>query len=245
MNTSRLTAGASRFAHLTGLSRKVRSVADDDQCDDDEPKGKRSRASDNDEDGEDDPKSKKSKRADDDQRDDDEPKCKRSRASDDDDDGEDEPKSKKSKRADDDQCDDDEPKGKRSRASDEDDDDEEDDDKEEMNGRSAKASARRREQARIGAILGHAAAANNLPLAVSLACETRMTRLEAITVLKGQGGRQRDDRDDAGANRHARQDRSSRNVQLGSDSHGPTGPQAVSRGWDAAFQRAGIKSTPR
>ncbi|WP_299104703.1 hypothetical protein [uncultured Bradyrhizobium sp.] len=173
MNTSRLTAGASRFAHLTGLSRKVRSVADDDQCDDDEPKGKRSRASD------------------------------------------------------------------------EDDDDEEDDDKEEMNGRSAKASARRREQARIGAILGHAAAANNLPLAVSLACETRMTRLEAITVLKGQGGRQRDDRDDAGANRHARQDRSSRNVQLGSDSHGPTGPQAVSRGWDAAFQRAGIKSTPR
>ena len=79
-------------------------------------------------------------------------------------------------------------RGKKSRraADDNDEDAEDDDDKEEMSGRSAKASARRREQARVAHILGHSAAARNLPLAVSLACETRMTRREAVAVLKGQ-----------------------------------------------------------
>jgi len=234
MNTSRLSAGASRFAHFAGLSRRSRAAEDDH--DEDEPKGKKSKAADGDED-EDEPKGKRSKASDDDG---DEPKGKKSKAADGDED-EDEPKGKKSKASDDDE-DEDEPKGKKSKASDGD--DEEDDDKDEMHGRSAKASARLREQERIAAILGNKAAANNLPLAISLACETRMTRQEALAVLRGQAGRsQRDDDDDRDdrRSRHAREDRSSRNVNLNGGGADVTGPQAVAKGWEAAFTKAGIK----
>jgi hypothetical protein len=61
-----------------------------------------------------------------------------------------------------------------------------------------------REQARIAAILGHPSAAHNLPLAVSLACETRMTRREAIAVMRGQASNDDGDDDYVPRNRHAR-----------------------------------------
>ncbi len=243
MNIGRFSAGTSRFAHLTGLSRRSRLAEDENQEDNDDPKGKKSRAADDDEGDEDEPKGKKSRRAadDDGQDDNDDPKGKKSRAADDDDGDEDEPKGKKSRRAaDDDDGDEDEPKGKKSRRAAEDD---EDDDKEEMSGRSARASARMREQARIAAILGHPSAAHNLPLAVSLACETRMTRREAITVMRGQAANVRDDDEDdyVPRNRHARADRSARNPRIGSERQ-ITGQQAVSASWDHAFQKAGIKT---
>jgi len=243
MNIGRLSAGTSRFAHLTGLSRRSRLAEDDNQDDNDEPNGKKSRAADDDDGDEDEPKGKKSRRAtDDDDGDEDEPKGKKSRAADDDDGDEDEPKGKKSRRATDDgDGDEDEPKGKKSRRAA--DDEEGDDDKEEMSGRSARASARMREQARIAAILGHPSAAHNLPLAVSLACETRMTRREAIAVMRGQAANVRDDGDDdyVPRNRHAREDRASRNPRIGSEQQ-ISGKQAVSASWDHAFQKAGIKT---
>jgi hypothetical protein len=242
MNIGRLSAGTSRFAHLTGLSRRSRLAEDENQDDNDDPKGKKSRAADDDDGDEDESKGKKSRRAaDDDSQDDDDPKGKKSRAADDDDGDEDEPKGKKSRRAaDDDDGDEDEPKGKKSRRAAEDDDD---DDKEEMSGRSARASARMREQARIAAILGHPSAAHNLPLAVSLACETRMTRREAIAVMRGQTSNVRDDDDDdyVPRNRHARADRASRNPRIGSEQQ-ISGQQAVSSSWDHAFKKAGIKT---
>jgi hypothetical protein len=251
MNTSNLMAGASRFAHLAGFSRKTRGAADDDQQDDqakgkrskasddddddDQPKGKRSKASD-DQGDDDQPKGKGSKASDDDD-DDDQPKGKRSKASDDDDD-DDQPKGKRSKASDDD--DDDQPKGKRSKASDDDDDDDDDDEKE-MHGRSLAASARRREQARITHILSSKHAASNLPLAVSLACETRMPRREAVSVLKGQAAARPDrDEDDDRGNRHARNDRSSRNVALGGDAALPSGKKAIDSSWGSAFAKAGV-----
>ncbi len=235
MNTSNLMAGASRFAHLAGFSRKTRGAADDDQQDD-QAKGKRSKASDDDDD---DGQTKgKRSRASDDQGDDDQPKGKGSKASDDDDD-DDQPKGKRSKASDDDD-DDDQPKGKRSKASDDDDDDDDDDEKE-MHGRSSAASARRREQARITHILSSKHAASNLPLAVSLACETRMPRREAVSVLKGQAAARPDrDEDDDRGNRHARNDRSSRNVALGGDAALPSGKKAIDSSWGSAFAKAGV-----
>ena len=195
MNFSNLSAGTSRFAHLAGLARSSRRMAEDDE-DQDDQKGKRSRRA-----SEDDP----------------------------DDDG------------DDDKC-----KGKRSRrASEDDEDDDEDDSREEMHGRNARASARVREQQRIAAILGHSAAAANLPLAVSLACETRMTRREAIRTLRGQVRQNRSDRDDDDGdhrqNRHARTERMNRNTNLGTDVE-ITGTKAVDASWGAAFAKAGIKT---
>ena len=145
----------------------------------------------------------------------------------------------------DDDQDDDQPKGKKGRASDDDDDDadaDDDDDDKEMRGRGALAQARLREQDRIGAILGHRAAANNPALAVQLACETRMSRSEAIKVLKGQTGGGNDRNDDRSDNRHARRDRADRNANLGAGGAEITGKQAVSQSWTAAFERAGIKT---
>lgn len=221
MTTSRLSAGATRFAHFAGFSRGARASAEDDgtnpgaddeKDDDDKSASRRGRASDDDEKKDDDDKSA----------------SRRGRASDDDEKKDDDDKSA----------------SRRGRASDDDEDDE-DDNKEEMTGRGAKASARVREQQRIGAILGHAAAANNLPLAVSLAVETRMTRGEAIAVLKGQAGRRRDDDDDAPVNRHARSNRVDRNVTLGGDAPKQNDKKALASSWDAAFQRAGIATTTR
>jgi hypothetical protein len=115
-----------------------------------------------------------------------------------------------------------------------------------MSGRSARASARRREQARIATILGHPMAANNVELAISLACETRMTRQEAIKVMRGQKGKRRAvEDDDEGydaprGNRHARSDRSARNAQLGNEPAPVTGKKAVDASWGAAFAKAGV-----
>ncbi|MDK8217624.1 MULTISPECIES: hypothetical protein [Sphingomonas] len=232
--TTGLMAGASRFAHFAGLSRSTarRRAADDDQ---DEPKGKRGRASEDDEDehaDEDEPKGKRSHRASDDDDDDQD----ESEASDDD---EDEPKGKRSRRASDDDDDDQgEPKGKRSRrASDDDDDTDAEDDEDELNGKSSAAGARRREQARIAHILGNKAAANNPALAVSLACTTRMSRHAAVRVLRDQP-----ERDDERP--HGRQSRSERNVTIGSDA-GPRGKAKTDAGWARAFGKAGVKVLDR
>lgn len=262
MKTTSLMAGASRFAHFAGLARPTRRASEDDkqgrradEDEDDQPRGKRgSRA---DEDDEDQPQGKRGSRADDDEHDDDQPRGKRGNRADDDEDEDDQPRGKRGKRgsrADDDDDDDDQPSGKRgSRADDDDDDDDQprgkrgsradddsdDDDESEMKGKGAAAQARRREQARIAHILGHKAAASNIALALSLACETRMTRREAVAVLKGQADRG-GGRDGGHRNRHARADRQGLNPTLGSDSEAPRGAQAVAASWDGAFARAGV-----
>ncbi|MGW8134147.1 hypothetical protein ACWGNZ_00710 [Sphingomonas zeae] len=235
-----LMAGASRFAHFAGLSRSTarRRAAEDDQ---DEPKGKRGRASEDEDDDHDDdqdePKGKRGRASEDeDDEDGNEPKGKRGRASEDDDD--DEPKGKRGRASEDDDDDDGEPKGKRSRrASDDDDDTDAEDDEDELNGKSSAASARRREQARIAHILGHKAAANNPALAVSLACTTRMSRHAAVRVLRDQP-----ERDDERP--HGRQSRTERNVTIGSDA-GPRGKAKTDAGWARAFGKAGVKVLDR
>lgn len=238
MNTGRFSAGASRFAHFAGLSRKNSRRAaegDDDNRDDkngadEDDDGKDASEDDNDEK----PAGKRGSRA--------------RRSQDDDDDGKD-----ASEGDGDDGDDDDKPAGKRgsrARRSEDDDDgkdaseEDDDDDQDELNGKGAKAQARRREQARITHILSSPAAANNLALAVSLACETRMSRQQAVKVLKGQSDNRRDDdrRDRDGGNRHARRDRQDRNVALGSDATEPSGKQGVKASWDAAWKKVGAKA---
>lgn len=59
-----------------------------------------------------------------------------------------------------------------------------DDGEEEMRGKSAIVAARARENDRCAAIFADAAAAGNLPLAATLAFNTRMPRAEAIDVLR-------------------------------------------------------------
>lgn len=61
---------------------------------------------------------------------------------------------------------------------------ESDDGSEEMHGKSVIATARTRENERCAAIFADASAAGNLPLAATLAFSTRMTRAEAIDVLR-------------------------------------------------------------
>jgi len=222
MKTS-LMAGASRFAHFAGLSRASKRSDDDDQRDE-------MSEDDNDKDAEDDddeqPEGKRSRRA---KRSEDDNDGKD--AEDDDDDGKD--------ASDDDE---EQPEGKRSRRAkrSEDDDDgkdaEDDDDKQEMTGRSAAASARRRERERVTAILSSSHAANNPVLAVSLACDTTMTRKEAIAVLKGQKG--------VGNAAPDRSSRESRNSNLGASAGGADQqkPKAGSS-WDRSLAKLGI--TPR
>jgi len=221
MKTS-LMAGASRFAHFAGLSRASKRTDDDDQRDE-------MSEDDNDKDAEDDdeeqPEGKRSRRA---------------KRSEDDDDGKDADDDDDSKDAADD--DEEQPEGKRSRRakrSDDDDDGkdaEDDDDKQEMTGRSAAASARRRERERVTAILSSSHAANNPVLAVSLACDTTMTRKEAIAVLKGQKG--------IGSAAPDRSSRESRNSNLGASAGGADQqkPKAGSS-WDRSLAKLGI--TPR
>jgi hypothetical protein len=226
-----LLGGASRFAQFAGLTRGGRraddgddtddkkdakgSRADDGDDEDDQPKGKRSRADDGDD--TDDKKDAKGSRAADGDDEDDQPKGKKSRADDGDDDEDDQPKGKKSKRS----------------ADDDDQSCEDDDDKDEMSGRSAAANARRRERARCAAILGHSAAAANVDLACSLAFETTMTRKEAVAVLKSQVGRAAPD---TGSSRS--EERAARNPDIGSGASAPAGGQkALDAGWDRAIAK--------
>lgn len=220
MNMGRLLGGASRFAHLAGITRL--------DTEDDEPKGKTSKKADEDESEDDEPKGKKSKAdGDPDQypdEDDNEPKGKKSKSADEDDDD---------KSADED---DDEPKGKKSKASD-DEDCEDDDDDEEMRGKSAVAQARRRERARCAAIFAQPGAALNPELAASLAFETSMTRQEAIKILK----RQRAPSASSGSS-----ERQSRNARLGPGGEGSlSGAKALSASWEHAKQKAGVAGAPR
>lgn len=212
-----LMAGASKFAHFAGLTRASKRAADGD---DDQKQGRGAEDGEDDktasEDGDDEPKGKRSRKA--------EENADDTSASDGDGDG-----------------DDDKPAGKRSKKAEEDEDDKsaEDDDEDEMKGKSAAASARRREQARITHIVTHKAAANNPVLALSLACDTRMTRQEAVALLKAQPAQEA--REDGG-NRHARRDRQDRNASLGGDAPAQTGKQAVAASWDATLKKVGIKT---
>jgi hypothetical protein len=226
MRLNTLFGGASPYVHLAGLVPARGRRAEDDKPAD-EPKGKKSKAADDDDDGDDDDQPKgKTSRADDDpdqypEDDDSAPKGKRSKAADDDDAGDD--------------GDDDAPKGKKSRAEDDDDPsaEDDDDDKEEMSGKSAAALARRRERARCKAIFSHPAAAENLPLAASLAFDTAMTRAEALAVLKGQEGR--------GGDRGGRSARARHNADLGPIGESRmSGKQQIAASWAQAFKRAGV-----
>ncbi|MDP1069401.1 hypothetical protein Q6326_31115, partial [Klebsiella pneumoniae] len=78
------------------------------------------------------------------------------------------------------------------------------DDEDELHGKSAVASARRRERARCAAIFGSRYAARNPVLAASLAFNTSMTRDQALTVLR-----------DTPAGASAASGRSDRNPRLG------------------------------
>lgn len=216
MTKRNLLGGASRFAHFVGLSRTaLRASEEDDRREDAEDEDEDKEAS---EDDDTDPKPG-SKRG------------KRSKAEDDDDDKEasEEDDSDPEEGGDDKQ-------GKRGRkAEDEDDKEAADDDEDEMKGKSAVASARRREQARISHIITHQAAARNPVLALSLACDTRMTRKEAVAVLRSTPAAA-----DQGASRHARPDRQGRNAQLGNDAPALKGKAAVDASWGTAFAKAGV-----
>jgi hypothetical protein len=225
MKTSTLMGSVSRFAHFSGLAPRALKprAAEDDDTDDGDKKSKRGASEDEDEQEDDTSsqgkKSKKSRASEDDNEDGDEDdKKSKSKASDDDDEGDDaEPNGKKSKK---------------SRAADDDDEDaEDDDDKEEMSGKSAAASARRRERNRCSAIFASKHAVNNVALAASLAFETTMTRSEAIAVLKGQAGRT--------SEAPRRNSRESRNPDLGASIGG--GEQKPAASWGNTFAKLGIK----
>lgn len=240
MRTSSLTAGVSRFAQFSGLTRGGRRAAAEDR--DDDSKGARRARAEEDEEDKEDKSSKRSRAADDDDQKEDK-SSKRSRAEEDDDDKED--KSSKRSRAsdDDDECEDEDEKkdSKRSRRARAEDDEDDDDDKDEMTGRSAAANARRRERARCAAIFEHPAAADNVALAASLAFETSMTRREAVAVLKGQAGRGPTAHDVRGE----RDDRRSRNnPDLGvGGGDAPKGASLAAGLWDRAIKSVGV--TPR
>lgn len=219
MNLRSSLAGATSFAHLIGLARPKAARAEDDN----ENERKDAKAAEGDEPDEDDgdKKSKKGKRAeesDEDAEDDDPGQGKKAEGDEpDDDDGED----KKSKRAD--EGDDDDKKSKRA------DDGEEDDDEEEMKGKSAAASARRRERARCAAIFASPHAARNVALAASLAFKTTLTRQEAIAVL----------RDTPAGGASASEGRQNRNPRLGAGGEqSASGPQAIAASWDSAFGKS-------
>jgi hypothetical protein len=194
-------AGASSFAHLVGLARPKAESGDDEKKDDKE--AKRAAASDDDEKDDDDKKD----------------------ASADDEPGDDDKGDKK------------DAKGKRAKAVDDDDDEkkdddakaEDDDDEEEMRGKSTAARARLRERARCAAIFGCKAAADNVALAANLAFKTKMTRQEAIAVLR-----------DTPASASASSSRADRNPRIGPAGHGQGGGQQdIAASWDAAAKKAG------
>lgn len=233
MIRSSLRASASNFAHLAGLGRKSRASAgnEDDQdngrAEDDEDDDKSA----SDDDDQEPPKDKKGKKAKAGRRADDDDDDDGQRAEDEDDekdasddDDQDPPKGKKGKKAKAGRRADDDEDG------DDDEDAEDDDDKQEMSGRSAAASARRRERARCAAIFASKHAANNIPLAASLAFDTTMTRKEATAVLKSQAGR-------SSAPEPRRRSREDYNSDLGAD-HG-RGKPSTAASWGTTFDKIG------
>lgn len=108
---------------------------------------------------------------------------------------------------------------------DEDEDGDDDGDKEEMRGHGTIARARRRERGRIAAILAAPQAAANLPLAVELACNSAMSRDEAVRVLARTPA--------------PRLDRSARNPRIGAGPvPGRGSHQDIQGMWGEAFARA-------
>jgi len=207
-------ASALSFAHLAGIGsmRGKNARADEDE----EERKKDARAEDDDKDDDqeldDDKKSRKAKRAkageDADDKDDD------LDADEDDHDAEDDEDDKKSRRA------------KGSKSADDDDPDAEDDE-DELHGKSAVASARRRERARCAAIFGSRYAARNPVLAASLAFNTSMTRDQALTVLR-----------DTPAGASAASGRSDRNPRLGAGGDdSPSRQVAIASRWDRAMSK--------
>lgn len=110
----------------------------------------------------------------------------------------------------------------------EDDEDAEEDDKdEEMRGKSAAASARRRERARCAAIFASKSAGKNPALAANLAFNTSMTRKEALVVLESTP-----------APASASNDRAARNPSIGAGGAMQTSSrQAVNESLDRAFAK--------
>ena len=207
-------ASALSFAHLAGIGsmRGKNARADEDE----EERKKDARAEDDDKDDDqeldDDKKSRKAKRAkageDADDKDDD------LDADEDDHDAEDDEDDKKSRRA------------KGSKSADDDDPDAEDDE-DELHGKSAVASARRRERARCAAIFGSRYSARNPVLAASLAFNTSMTRDQALTVLR-----------DTPAGASAASGRSDRNPRLGAGGDdSPSRQVAIASRWDRAMSK--------
>jgi broad specificity phosphatase PhoE len=142
---------------------------------------------------------------------------------------------KKSKRAEDDDQDKDKAEGDdpdddEKDSAKADDQDAEDDEEEEMRGKSAAASARRRERARCAAIFGSKAAGRNPVLAANLAFNTSMTRKEALAVLESTPA-------SIGTAEFAG-GRAARNPAIGSGAPSTNRTQQTASRWDAAFKKA-------
>lgn len=206
---SRSVASALSFAHLTSASSK-RARAENDE----EKKSRRA------EDEEDEKKARRAEGDDPDAADDDDgddKKDARRASADEGDDEDDKHKSKKAKRADGDDPEDDP-------------DAEEDDDEEEMRGSSTAAKARTRERARFATIFSSKYAAKNLPLAMSLACNTNMTRKQVLSVLRDAPAAQAPEPLNGG--------RAARNPNLGVDrADSPDRKATVASRWDRAMSK--------
>lgn len=198
MSIRTLAARGLSFAHLAGFGSRA-SRAEDDKPEDEDKPGARSA-----EDDEQEPRDRE-------------------------DGGGDGSKGKKSKKAEDDtDKDPDAEDDKKARhAEDDDADPDAEDDEDEMRGKSAAARARIREQARCAAIMSSKAAGRNVELAANLAFKTRMTRQEALAILRNSP-----------AASSASQDRSSRNPRLGAGAESQrSSSQAATAGWDRAFSK--------
>lgn len=215
MSIRSLAARGLSFAHLAGLSTRASKAEDDEDKKDARAEGDSDDEEENTDRNRDDGDAKKSKKA--------------KAAEDDEDDGAEDDGQKsgrkaKSKADDEDKDyaeDDDDDDGKEKAEEDSDDEDEE------MRGKSAVARARRREQARCAAIMGHKAAGRNVVLAANLAFNTRMGRKEAIAVLQSTPA--------ASAPAQGRQ---ARNPNLGAGGEMHRNPQReASAGWDRAFTK--------
>lgn len=209
-------ASALSFAHLAGIGsmRGKNARADEDE----EERKKDARAEDDEKNGDKEPDDgdKKSRKA------------KRAKAGEEADDKDDDPDADEDDHDADDDSEDDKKsrRAKGSKSADDDDPDAEDDE-DELHGKSAVASARRRERARCAAIFGSRYAARNPVLAASLAFNTSMTRDQALTVLR-----------DTPAGASATSGRSDRNPRLGAGGDdSPSRQVAIASRWDRAMSK--------